>query len=108
MADEIKRVLPYWEMKFERLIGKGACIEPNKMYIVAFKKEFTVEEAEDLQKYLESIERNYKCKFLVLHGYGEEPNIYELELDAATKGTFIKRPVGEVEILHVHPRKFRD
>src|SRR5262249_43441630 len=108
MADEIKKILPYWEMKFSRLTGKGACIEEGKMYVLAFKKEFTPEEAGDLQQYLEKIEKNYKCKFLVLHGYGEEPTIYELEIDAATKGAFVKRPVGEVQILHVAPRKFRD
>jgi|SRR5580765_2602418 len=108
MTEEIKKVVPYFEMTFSRLIGKGACIEQGKMYVLTFKKEFQIEEAEDLQKYLEGIERNYGCKFLVLHGYDEEPTIYELGIDAVTKGEFIKRPVGEVQILHAAPRRFRD
>src|ERR1700751_1119859 len=111
MADEIKKIIPYFEMKFSRLTGTGVCIEEGKMYILNFKKEFTVEEVGDLQQYLQGIEKNYGCKFLVLHGYGEAPSIYQLEsyLDRGkVGGKFVPAPFGEVQILHVSPRKFRD
>ena len=75
---EIKKIVPWFEFNFANKTGEGIVLEPGKQYLISFKNRFLMAEVEDLQRYLSNIEDKYGCKFIILHGYQESLDIYEV------------------------------
>jgi len=106
--DEVRQIVPWFEMAFKRLVGTGVCLERGKQYLIVFKQRFTVSEVDDLQDYLTTIEEQHQCGFLILHGYGEEPTIYELmgDMNKAWDAVYPDRERPQKpQIFEVAPRR---
>lgn len=92
-------VKPWFEMFFRGLKGEGITVKKGEQYLLVFQQRFNAYDEEELQEFLTSIESSYECKFLVLHGYGDGPSIYE----GVTPQEFIQTSENVFEF----KRKFR-
>ena len=83
---DIPKIVPWFEFFFKTKTGEGIVLERGKQYLVVFSDRLNDRVVDDLREYLEATEKEYKCKFFVLHGYGEVPSFYDVsELDIIAK-----------------------
>jgi hypothetical protein len=102
----IRQVVPWFEMMFANKTGQGAVLEKGQHYFISFATRFNDGQAEDLQEYLKTVEKEYSCKFTVLHGYGEMPSIYDVTEVLAGMNPLELASKEEVQVYTV-TRKFR-
>ncbi len=76
--ETVKKIVPWFEMAFKNKTGEGIVLEPGKRYLISFKNQFLKAEVQDLQDYLTNIEKEMGCKFVILHGYQESLDIFEV------------------------------